>query len=573
MSTRPAKSAKPTKVPGTSNPTAVDAEENSGAVRTGSALQNWYLILLVFVGGAASLSVELSASRLLAPYFGTSQFVWANVIGLILLYLTVGYYLGGRLADRYPRFSILYLLTMIAGFLIGLIPFISRPILAWSLSSFATYSISVFYGSLVSVILLFALPIILLGCVSPFAIRLSVDKVGRSGSIAGKLYAISTVGSILGTFLPVLWLIPTFGTRNTFFITAIMLMLVSLFGLLISRFQQPRIAPFLQPLNGQKRHRKIDTSLLSILLFIPLSFAIFGTTGPIKPASGTNGGGKLVTEKESFYNYIQVVQVGDETQLVLNEGLGIHSIYNPDQVLTEGPWDYFMIAPYFNKPPFTQKQVQKVAVIGLGAGTIPHEFSAVYGPISIDGVEIDGTIVDLARQYFHMDESNLHTIVQDGRYYLQTTTQKYDVMGIDAYQQPYVPFQLATVEFFREVRSHLTPQGVAVVNAGRTQKDFRLVTALAQTMRATFSNVYIIDTARFDNSLIIGTNAPTSLSNFQINTAKLTNPFLKQVARTSIVLGNIREEKTASVHFSDDDAPIEQLINQIIFDAARQGNQ
>jgi spermidine synthase len=456
----------------------------------------------------------------------------------------------------------LYILTTVAAFLIGLIPFISRPILSWSLSSFATYSISVFYGSLVSVILLFAIPMILLGCVSPFAIRLRVEQVGKSGRTAGQLYAISTAGSILGTFLPVLWLIPTYGTYNTFLIFAVSLLLVSFIGLIATRV---RGEPISRP--------RFPKQILPLILLIPLGLAAFDIHGPIKPPNGSNGGGVLIAERESPYNYIQVVRVGNEMQMVLNEGLGVHSIYNPDKILTQGPWDYFMIAPYFNKPPFTQQQVRKVGIIGLGAGTIPHEFSAVYGPIPIDGVEIDGTIVDLARQYFHMNEPNLHVVVQDGRYFLQTTNQHYDVIGIDAYQQPYVPFQLTTLEFFREVRSHLNPQGVAVINAGRTCCDFRLVEALAQTMRAAFSNVYIIDTQRFENSLVIGTNSPTSLANFAINTGNLTNPTLQSVAAASMAYGHIREEKTTNVFFTDDRAPVEQLIDQIIFDAAKTGGR
>src|SRR6266516_2926053 len=547
----------------TSSPKKVPKEDGAAAAPSKGSLQGWLLILLVFVAGACSLAVELSASRLLAPYFGTSLFVWANLIGLILLYLTIGYYVGGRLADRFPRPEVLYLLTTVAAFLIGLIPLISSPILLWSLSAFATYSVSVFYGSLVSVILLFAIPIILLWCVSPFAICLRIEQVDKSGRTAEQLYAISTAGSILGTFLPVLWLIPTIGTRLTFFVFALALLLMSIIGLVATRFDN---------LPPAQRRPRLDKSLLSLLLLIPMGLAMFGSSGPIKPASGTNGG-VLITERESAYNYIQVVRSGDEMQLVLNEGLGIHSIYNPKQILTQGPWDYFLVAPYFNRPPFTPAQVQRVGVIGLGAGTIPREFSAIYGPIPIDGVEIDGTIVDLGQQYFHMNEPNLHVIVQDGRYYLQTTTQHYDVIGIDAYQQPYVPFQLTTVEFFREVRAHLTPTGVAVINAGRTCCDFRLVEALAQTMRAAFSNVYIIDTARFENSLVIGTNAPTSPGNFFTNTAKLTNPLLKSIAATSITYGHIREEKTSNVYFTDDSAPVEQLIDQIIFDAVQKGEK
>jgi len=540
----------------------VSVEDGAVVSTSGRRLQGWLLILLVFVAGACSLAVELSASRLLAPYFGTSLFVWANLIGLILLYLTVGYYLGGRLADRYPRPAVLYLLTIIASLLIGLIPFISRPILFWSLSAFATYSVSVFYGSLVSVILLFALPVILLGCVSPFAIRLSVKQVVKSGRTAGQLYAISTAGSILGTFLPVLWLIPTIGTYRTFIVTAVSLLIVSIAGLIASI-----------PHTGGAARFRGNKNLLSVLLLIPLGLSLLGSQGPIKPPGGTDGGGVLVTERESPYNYIQVVRVGNETQLVLNEGLGIHSVYNPNSVLTQGPWDYFLIAPFFNKAPFTQSQVRRVGVIGLGAGTIPREFSAIYGPIPIDGVEIDGTIVKLAQQYFHMSEPNLHVIVEDGRYYLRTAKVLYDEIGIDAYQQPYVPFQLTTSEFFQEVRSHLTPTGVAVINAGRTCCDFRLVEALAQTMRSVFPNVYIIDTQRFENSLVIGTNAPTSLSNFYSNTAGLSNPSLKSIADASIAYGHIREEKTTSVYFTDDRAPVEQLIDQIIFDAVQKGGR
>lgn len=545
----------------TPSPHTKVVDEDRVIATTGSTVQGWLLILLVFVAGAASLAVELSASRLLAPYFGTSLFVWANLIGLILLYLTIGYYIGGRLADRYPRPALLYSLTTIAALLIGLIPFISRPILSWSLSSFATYSISVFYGSLVSVILLFAVPMILLGCVSPFAIRLRVEQIGKSGRTAGQLYAISTAGSILGTFLPVLWLIPTYGTYRTFLIFAVSLLLISFIGLTATRVN-----------SRSSSQRRLPSNILPLILLIPLGLAAIGTQGPIKPPAGSNGG-VLITERESPYNYIQVVRAGNEMQLVLNEGLGVHSIYNPGTILTKGPWDYFLIAPYFNKPPFTQQQVQRVGIIGLGAGTIPRELSAVYGPIPIDGVEIDGTIVDLGRQYFHMNEPNLHVIVQDGRYFLQTTNQHYDILGIDAYQQPYVPFQLTTAEFFREVRSHLTPKGVAVINAGRTCCDFRLVEALAQTMRAAFSNVYIIDTQRFENSLVIGTNSPTSLANFAINTGNLTNPALQSIAAASFAYGHIREEKTANIYFTDDRAPVEQLIDQIIFDAVKTGGK
>jgi len=538
----------------TPSPNEAQAADEVVAPNAGYSFQGWLLIVLVFVAGSVSLAIEMAASRLLAPYFGTSLFVWANLIGLILLYLTLGYYIGGRLADRYPYPAMLYGLTTIASLLTAAIPVIARPILTWSLSAFATYSISVFYGSLVSVILLFALPMILLGCVSPYAIRLRVEQVGKSGRTAGMLYAISTGGSIVGTFLPVLVLIPDIGTRYTFFVFAVALLLVSIVGLIATR------GGIAQP----PKKKGINKSVLSVLLLVPMFLMLTGLQGPIKPPSGTDGGGKLLAERESAYNYIQVVQVGNERQLILNEGIGIHSIYNPDQVLTEGPWDYFMVAPFFNNPPFYASQVKRVCIIGLGAGTTSREFTAAYGPLPIDGVEIDNEIVNMGRQYFHMNEPNLNVIVQDGRYYLRTTPHKYDVIGLDAYQQPYIPFQLTSTQFFDEVRSHLTPTGVAVFNIGRTNQDFRLVEAMAQNMKTVFPNVYIIDSSRFSNSLVIATNAHTSLNNFRSNAETLTNPFLQNVAQASLNSGNMREERQAKVYFTDDRAPIEQLIDLVI---------
>ena len=211
-------------------PEAIEATDHS-------SLQGWLLLLLVFLAGAASLSVEMAASRLLSPYFGDSLFVWASIIGLILLYLTVGYYVGGRLSDRYPRPVYLYYITTAASLLILLIPLISGPILSWAQLTFASYDVGVLYGSLITIILLFALPTILLGCVSPYSIRIRIQQVGRAGRVSGLLYAISTAGSILGTFLPVLVLLPYLGVRLTFLSTGFVLLLISVVGILITNKQ------------------------------------------------------------------------------------------------------------------------------------------------------------------------------------------------------------------------------------------------------------------------------------------------------------------------------------------------
>jgi predicted membrane-bound spermidine synthase len=189
---------------------------------------NKYLFLTVFISGMTVLGVELSASRLLAPFFGNSLIIWANLIGLILIYLSLGYWLGGRWADRDPRGTTFFQIIAWGAFLVGLIPSVSRPILNWSQQGFATLTAGIMIGSLLGVLILFSVPMILLAMASPFAIRLAVTHVEGSGKIAGSIYALSTLGSILGTFLPVLVLIPNIGTRHTFLLFSAVLLTIAI---------------------------------------------------------------------------------------------------------------------------------------------------------------------------------------------------------------------------------------------------------------------------------------------------------------------------------------------------------
>jgi predicted membrane-bound spermidine synthase len=219
----------------TTNSQEIHTPAETVATTSLHALQSWLVLLLVFVAGAASLSIEMAASRLLAPYFGDSLFVWSSIIGLILLYLTVGYYVGGQLSDRYPRPIFLYAITATASILIALIPLIAVPLMSWAQLAFSNDAYGVLYGSLLSMVVFFALPTILLGCVSPFAIRIRMQQVGSAGRVAGLLYAISTAGSVIGTFLPVLVLLPYLGTMQTFLITALALFVFSITGYLLTK--------------------------------------------------------------------------------------------------------------------------------------------------------------------------------------------------------------------------------------------------------------------------------------------------------------------------------------------------
>ncbi len=507
--------------------------------------------VIVFAGGMSSIGIELTASRLIAPFFGSSTFIWANLIGLTLTFLSIGYFLGGRVADRYPSPTLLFSITAVAACAAGLIPIVSRPVLTASLKAFDDFSVGAFYGSLVGVIVLISLPVTLLGFVSPFAIRLQMSDVANAGITAGNLYGLSTLGSIAGSFLPVILLIPLIGTTRTFVVLSLALLVPSVVALVaVGSFRPAAVA------------------VVFLSLMIAANTAAAGDE--IRPAER----GRLVYEHESEYNYIQVVEDDGRFLLALNEGHAIHSIYDPTNPLTGGPWDYFMMGPLFT-PNESPMSTESALLIGLAGGTVARQLTAAYGPIPIDGVEIDPDIARVGREYFAMgpdDLPNLNVIVQDGRYMLRTTQSHYDLIGIDAYHQPYIPFQLCTKEFFREVADHLNPGGVAVINVGRTETDYRLVNVIAATMRSVYPHVYAIEVDGYNNTMLVGSFQPDGPSHFAVNAAALPeDSVLRPVADRSLATGNIREVNPDARVFTDDHAPVELVVDRIILDVAREG--
>jgi predicted membrane-bound spermidine synthase len=539
-------------------------------------------MLLVFGGGICTLGIELTASRLLAPYFGTSQLIWANVIGLTLLYLTAGYTIGGRWADKRPELGLLCTIIAVAGAFAAVIPLLSHPILKWSLSAFDSLSVGVFLGSLLGVLALFSVPITLLGMVSPFAIRLAIQSTDGAGKAAGNLYAISTLGSIIGTFLPVLLLIPVVGTAMTIYIFSGGLILIALPGLWAERRRAAMLA---------------TAALIGVILI-----ALF-PIGQIKAADCSRC--ELILEDDSAYNYIQVVERDNGAQgqmigLVLNEGQAIHSIYfprfaetgNPADLLTGGPWDFYNVAPYFypNRDP---NSVKSMAMVGSAAGSVPKQFLAIYGSDAVvDGVEIDPRIAELGRQYFAMQDTtfyaskgeapkfpNFVTHITDGRVFFAGNEQKYDIIGMDAYKQPYIPFHLTTKEFFQTVRDHLTPGGVAVVNAGRPGTDYRLANVLASTMSSVFPQVYMIDVPANSNTMLIGVPASVGdgVQNFAANLERIQDPTLRAVMQMALETNSAKKpvrlwQPTDETRvFTDDKAPVEWVIDQIIVNVVNEG--
>ncbi|MCL6431063.1 MAG: fused MFS/spermidine synthase [Anaerolineae bacterium] len=499
---------------------------------------------LVFCAGAAGMAVEMCASRLLAPYFGDSQLVWAILIGLILIYLTAGAALGGRWADRSPHASTLAEIVTWAGLLTGLVPALSRPILGLAAAGFSDLRAGWVAGAFLGVLALLAPPVLLLGMVPPFAVRVAIPGLDRAGQTAGRVSALSAGGSIVGTLLPVFVLIPWLGTRRS--LLAIGLLLVLLGGA--------------ASLAWERRRTWLPACMLIALACVWL----------------LDGGGRirssedLIYERESSYNYIRVVEVRGERHLLLNEGLGIQSIYRPGSVLTGHLYDYFLLAPYFSARP-EPKPEPSLALIGLAGGTIAHQYTAVFGPVPIDAAEIDPAIIDVAREHFDLHEPNVRTFAQDGRRFLAGAEARYDVIAVDAYRPPYIPFHLTTREFFQLARQRLNEDGVLAVNVGYAGDDRTLVEAIADTVHTVFPSVYIIESAEDYNSLVLASVQPTDLEAVRTRLEGLDDPHLAPVVARALP-GLMGWERSRAV-LTDDRAPIEQIVHGIVLryalDAAR----
>ena len=507
-----------------------------------SATARKYLYFSVFAAGMTTLAVELSAARLLGNIFGTSNLVWASIIGLILIYLTVGYFIGGRWADRSPHLRTMYLIMVWGAFLIGLVPLVANPVLKAAADAFDQFQVGILFGAFTGVLILFSIPVTLLGTISPFAIRLAIRSPAEAGSISGRVYAISTLGAFLGTFLPVLLFIPTIGTIYTFISFSIFLMLVAIAGLWLSYSWKVALPWIWMPV---------------VLLIL----VIFGMGRGIKASAGQ------VYETESQYNYIQVLEENGYLILRLNDGQGDHSMYHPSEIDYHGPWKQFLVAPFFNQPFYAPGDLDNMAIIGLAAGTSARQATEGFGSIPIDGYEIDPEIIAVGQEFFDMNLPNLTAIPQDGRWGLEHSGKLYDLIAIDAYRPPYIPWHLTTLEFFQIVQDHLTDQGALAINVGRAPDDRRLIDAIVGTLTQTFPSIYVIDIPGTFNSIIYATMQPTSVENLYQNLLQLSDqqdvhPLLIEAMK--VTAANLQPTSESTIVFTDDLAPIEWITNSMV---------
>jgi spermidine synthase len=432
--------------------------------------------LIAFVVGAASLGAEISAARLLAPYFGASTIIWANTIATVLVALSAGYWLGGRLADRRADLRGLCAIVITAGALLSLVPIAADPFLRLSVKALGSLSVGGFLGSLVAVLVLVAVPVLLLGTVAPYANRLSLGRVTDTGTVTGQLYAISTAGSLVGTFASALLLIPLIGTHRTFLVFACALALVALPGL------------------GRR-----------LFVLVPVAIGALAAIPPSAVGSDVKGA-RVIFSAETQYQYARVLQFASGVRwLELNEGVAVHSLYRPWTYLTGGYWDHFLVLPLAGE----RGVPHRIAILGDAAGTVARAYGHYFPSTRVDAVELDGQLTTIGRRYFDLHGARLHLYAADARPWLAASSARYDAIFVDAYRQPYIPFYLVTREFFRSVRAHLRPGGVVVVNVGHVPGSDALEKVVSATVGAAFPQV-MRDPVSAGNSLVVASTGSLS---------------------------------------------------------------
>jgi predicted membrane-bound spermidine synthase len=503
------------------------------------------LPILVFVVGTGSLGAEIAAVRLLAPYFGASTIVWANTIGIVLVALSVGYWLGGRLADRHPNMRALCLTALLAALLLAVVPFAADPLLDVAVDALDEISAGAFLGSLVAVLVLVAVPVLLLGTVSPWAIRLAVQSVEEAGTVAGRLYALSTAGSLVGTLLSALLLIPLVGTRRTFLIFALAIAVVAVLGL--------------RPV----RRWAVAPAVIAVLIALPV--------GTLK--AKTDEDAHVIHEAETEYQYARVLEYDDGSRtLELNEGQAQHSICQaecdtgsdgprkPSSVLTGDVWDGHLVDHFAGRT----EAPRRVAILGNAAGTTSRAYEEFFPRTRVDGVEIDAELSEIGRRYFDMNNPRLHLYHEDARPFLRRIDARYDVISVDAYRQPYIPFYLTTKEFFETVRDRLAPGGVLIVNVGHPEGQDDLEKVLTATIAEVFPNL-MRDPIEDTNTLLVASEA-------RLSSSRLLDavPHLPAALRPTAVAaaGRLGRPLDGGEVYTDDKAPVEWLIDKSIVDYA-----
>ncbi|MBR3307495.1 MAG: fused MFS/spermidine synthase [Lachnospiraceae bacterium] len=495
-----------------------------------------YLYLTEFFAGMSVMAVELGASRLLAPYFSSSQIVWTIIIGTIMIAMALGNICGGRWADKDPNPDKLYRRIIIAAVWIALIPVAGKYIIL-GISALLIFTVSTNFliiAAFAACMAVFVFPLFLLGTVTPSLVKYTVDSLDDSGKVVGYLNASNTIGSIIGTFVPTFVSIPAVGTSVTFLIFAGILLLLALIYFV----------------SGKK---KSVSSIVGILLFIPA--CIFGHNN-----SFAFWQDDLTYEGESIYNYLQVYENDNNVILSTNVLFGVQSVYRKEKALTGMYYDYAMAAPYMAG--IKDKDSCDILILGMGTGTYATQCSRYFDNVSLEGVEIDGSITELAHKYFELPEY-LKVTTYDGRAYLQALNAEkdrtlYDVIMVDAYQDITIPFQMSSVEFFRLVKDSLKDDGVMVVNMNmRSDGEEGINEYLSDTIASVFSEVVTVDVSNNTNRELFASDNKNMLKTFEEGREAEEDRDLYRMMKK--VAEGLETYEAGNLILTDDKAPVELL--------------
>ena len=507
-----------------------------------------YLYLTEFFAGMSVMAVELGASRLLAPYFSSSQIVWTIIIGTIMIAMALGNYFGGKSADKDPDPDKLYKRILLSAVWIAAIPFIGKIVIL-GISAVLVVTVStnfLIWAAFLACMVIFVYPLFLLGTVTPSLVKYTTDSLEDNGRTVGTLGAFNTVGSIIGTFAPTFITIPTVGTAVTFLIFSGILLMLGLVYFFSCKRGYIRMA-------------------ICTVLFI-----VFCITGTVLGFAFWER--SLTYEGESVYNYLQVKEDDKQAALSTNVLFGIQSIYMKDGGLTGLYYDTAMAAPLMSEGDDITKK--NMLILGMGTGTYAKQCKAYFHGIKVEGVEIDDKITDLAHKYFDLDD-DIKVTTYDGRAFLNSlkganrkssdSAVKYDVIMVDAYQDITIPFQMSTVEFFTLVKNSLAPDGVMVVNMNmHSDKKGSINECLCDTIASVFSNVYTVKVDGTTNRELFASDLSGMPDRLYSASQKLEDNDLKALME-DIYVKMERYEGGENI-LTDDKAPVELLGMQIIDD-------
>lgn len=498
-------------------------------------ISNRRLYVIVFMTGAIVMILELVGSRILAPILGTSIYVWTSLIGVILGAMSLGYYMGGKIADKNPKVQTFSNIIFIAGIFIFFIIIMKKPILDASLI-FQPRDASIF-----SAIALFSIPCMLLGAVSPYSVKLAMRNLETSGNTVGNLYAVSTFGSIFGTFLAGFYLIPSYGSTNILYALALSLFFISLIA-------------------GRKKENMHKTSLLMIF--------VFALTAGVNAMEKNS----YVVDEDSEYNHIRVYDTTSEDNKKIRI-MAVENFYDSGMYLDSDDL-VFEYSKYFRLADLFKKDMHKVVIFGGAAYTIPKDLMKRKDDTKIDVVEIDPRTTKIAEKYFNLNlnDPRLKIYHQDARTFLNNVSKadpgKYDAVYNDAFSSTCAtPFQLTTREALQEISYILKKDGVYVMNvissiSGEQSNFFKAEYA---TMKEVFKNIYIFPTVTNteknadvnQNIVVIATNADIDFGSLIENNKE---------SEYGVMLNNIWKYEINvedSLVLTDDYAPVDHLTSNL----------